>query len=87
MPNITISNEKVNNSTGIKESNIHCSWGLCKSVTRYAESFPIYFFLLHQKITIDHSCMHMAHVRLIYLLQSDANPCIKNKFKLLTVTS
>ena len=89
IPNITINNEKVNNSTGKGKSNIHCSMGLCKSDTRYAEKFPIYVFCYTQKITINHSCMHMTRVRLIYLLllQSDANSCIKNKFKLLTMTS
>ena len=87
IPNITISNEDVNNSTGKEKSNIHCGWGLCKSDTRYAEKLPRYVFCYTQKITFNHSCMQMTHVRLIYLLQSNANSCIKTKFKLLTITS
>ena len=81
IPNITINNEKVNNSMGKNKSNIHCSWGLCKSDTRYAEKLPRYV------VCYTHSCMHMTHVCLIYLHQSDANLCYKNKFKLLTMTS
>ena len=64
--------------------------GDCASLIQDTQkSYTRYVFCYTQKITINHSCMHMTHVRLIYplLLQSDANSCIKNKFKLLTMTS
>ena len=86
IPKITISNEKVNNSTGKKKSNIHCSWGLCKSDTRYAEKFPQIRFCYAKKITINHSCMYMTHVRLMYLLQFDANRALITSLTMISWT-
>ena len=66
--NITISNEKVNNSTGKKKSNNNCSWGLCKSDTKYAEKISQIRFCYTEKSNYQpYTCMHMTHVRLMYL--------------------
>ena len=84
-PNITIGNEKVNDSTGKQKSNIHCSWGLCKSDTRYAEKLPqIRLFCHSQKITINHSWIHMTRVLKEFLWLPIK---YRVKFKILLLTS